>query len=62
MRKRVLSKDITKLLEKLDEVGNHFDVKETTEYKKINSMMSDWMISCLVEETITSKGDKTVHY
>lgn len=58
MRKRLLSSDIKKISKKLNEIGDYFNVKDASEYIKINRLLSDWYISCIVEEELTPKDQK----
>ncbi len=58
MRKRLLSSDIKKISKKLNEIGDYFNVKDASEYIKINRLLSDWYISCIVEEELTPKNQK----
>lgn len=55
-RRRLLSRDLEKMLEQLKVLMSHYDIKGTREVIELERLLSDWRISCMVEEELTPKG------
>ena len=62
MAKKLLSKDLDKLLVKLETIGSYYGVKKTPEYKKLEDVMSKWKIDCVIEEQLTPRGKPIMYY
>lgn len=60
-RKKLLSKDLEKILDKLNVFADSYDVRETKEFRKLERLLSEWKISCLVEESMTPRGQSVVY-
>lgn len=61
-RRKLLSNDLEKIIQKFDALLDHYDIKEVKEFKQIRKLLADWEISCIVEEELTPKGEKVVYY
>ena len=61
MAKRYMSKDLEKVYDKFKEVAVNYGVKNTVEYRKIDDLMSRWIVSCILEESLTKKGADIIY-
>ena len=61
-RRKLLSNDLETIINKVDDLLDHYDIKEVKEFKQIRKLLADWKISCIVEEELTPKGEKVVYY
>ena len=61
MAKKCMSKDLEKIYDKFKEVAGNYGVKNTIEYKKIDDLISRWIVSCIVEESLAKKGARVVY-
>ena len=61
-RRKLLSNDLEKIIKKVDDLLDHYDIKEVKEFKQVRKLLADWKISCIVEEELTPKGEKVVYY
>ena len=61
-RRKLLSNDLEKILQKFEGLLDHYDIKEVKEFKQIRKLLLNWKNSCIVEEELTPKGEKVVYY
>lgn len=57
MAKKYLSKDLQRLYAKLKEIAQTYGVQENPEYRRVDDIFSRWVIDCIVEESLTPKGE-----
>lgn len=60
-RRKLLSNDIEKMIKQLNSFAEQYGVKNAKEFWRLEKTLSEWKISCLVEEALTPKGE-TVTY
>lgn len=60
-RKKLLSRDLEKIITKLDSFVDQYDVRGTKEFIKLERLLNDWKISCIVEEELTPKGETVIY-
>lgn len=60
-RRKLLSNDIEKMIKQLNSFAEQYDVKNAKEFWRLEKTLSEWKISCLVEEALTPKGENVTY-